>query len=379
MNTAFVPPATQTPCCYTSAMEADATFCGECGKALMRCMAVEECGGLLDDHGLCTVCVSPSVQIDAGATIAAKVGGAVAVPLSISNRSVVGRPLFVTGIWSREGGGDWRPQNMGWERLEAGETRPVSVTANELERVGAHNIEILFALASRWRWREERFAFSTSLRLSVDETKADSNTVVNIGGDSAGHGNVVYISGQGDQDGPTARSADAIDLALVRADKEERRLGLRGLNETQWVSKTASFEWKGFAENDAPTSGPISTPDGLLAFGRSRTRTAEGLGDVRLLAHSPDGSVDEQTSRMISRRHFELYLECDRLMLRVNSDSGVRISSNAYGPGKTVALNDGDTISPLVNAPERLALAVKYRTELGVVRVIELARLPVSS
>ena len=82
---------------------------------------------------------------------------------------------------------------------------------------------------------------------------------------------------------------------------------------------------------------------------------------------------------MISRRHFELYLECDRLMLRVNSDSGVRISSNAYGPGKTVALNDGDTISPLVNAPERLALAVKYRTELGVVRVIELARLPVSS
>ena len=148
MNTAFVPPATQTPCCYTSAMEADATFCGECGKTLMRCMAVEECGGLLDDHGLCTVCVSPSVQIDAGATIAAKVGGAVAVPLSISNRSVVGRPLFVTGIWSREGGGEWRLAEHGMGTPgEAGETRPISITANELERAGAHNIEILIAIS----------------------------------------------------------------------------------------------------------------------------------------------------------------------------------------------------------------------------------------
>lgn len=379
MNTAFVPPATQTPCCYTSAMDAEATFCGECGKPLMRCMAVEECGGLLDDHGLCTVCISPNVQIDAGATIAAKVGGAVAIPLSISNRSVVGRPLFVTGIWSREGSGEWRPQNMGWERLEAGDTRPVSVTANELERAGAHNIDILVALANRWRWREERFAFSTSLRMTVDETKSDTGPVVNIGGETAGHGNVVYISGQSDQSTQVATAADATDLALVRADKEERRLGLRGLSETQWVAKTASFQWKGFGAEDAPPNGPISTPDGLLAFGRSRTRQAEGLGDVRLLVHGTDGVVDEQRSRMVSRRHFELYLECDRLMLRVNSDSGVRISGDAYGPGKTISLQDGDTISPLVNVPERLALAVKFRTELGVVRVIEVTRLPVNA
>lgn len=379
MTSAFVPPATQTPCCYTAALDTEATFCGECGKPLMRCMAVEECGGLLDDHGLCTVCISPDIQIDAGATIAAKVGGAVAIPLSISNRSVVGRPLFVTGIWSREAGGPWRPQNMGWERLAAGETRPISITANELDRAGAHNIEILIAMANRWRWREECFAFSTSLRLSVDETSSETGPVVNIGGESAGHGNVVYISGQSESDKRPKQSSDAIRLKLVRADKEERRLGLRGLDEAHWVPKTASFKWVGFKPGDAPQDGPISTPDGLLAVGRSRTRQSQGLGDVRLLAQTVDGEIDEDTSRMISRRHFELYLECDRLVLRVNSDAGVRISDEAYGAGKTVWLRDGDTISPLVKSPERVALSVKFRTELGAVRSIEVVRLPVEA
>jgi hypothetical protein len=61
-------------------------------------MASEECGGLLDDHGLCTVCVAPYLQVDAGALTAARVGGAVALPLSLANLSTVGRPLFVTGL-----------------------------------------------------------------------------------------------------------------------------------------------------------------------------------------------------------------------------------------------------------------------------------------
>lgn len=379
MSAAFVPPATQKPCCYTAALDSEATFCGECGKPLMRCMAIEECGGLLDDHGLCTVCISPDVQIDAGATIAAKVGGAVAIPLSIANRSVVGRPLFVTGIWCREAGGDWRAQNMGWERLAAGEKRPISITANELNHAGAHNIEILIAMANRWRWREESFAFSTSLRLTVDENNSESGPVVNIGGERAGHGNVVYISGQSDSDKRPEQSTDAIHLKLVRADKEERRLGLRGLDETLWVPKTASFKWIGFNPGDAPQDGPIATPDGLLAVGRSRTRQERGLGDVRLLVHEADGAVNEDSSRMISRRHFELYLECDRLVLRVNSDLGVRISDEAYGAGKTVWLRDGDTISPLVKSPERVALSVKFRSELGVVRTIEMTRLPVKA
>jgi hypothetical protein len=145
------------------------------------------------------------------------------------------------------------------------------------------------------------------------------------------------------------------------------------------VPKTASFKWVGFKPGDAPQDGPISTPDGLLAVGRSRTRQSQGLGDVRLLAQTVDGEIDEDTSRMISRRHFELYLECDRLVLRVNSDAGVRISDEAYGAGKTVWLRDGDTISPLVKSPERVALSVKFRTELGAVRSIEVVRLPVEA
>ena len=378
INQAFFPQPTQDPCCYTAALDSDATFCGECGKPLMRCMAVEECGGLIDDHGLCTVCVSPDLKIDAGATIAARVGGAVAIPMSFSNHSVVGRPLFVTGVWAREAGGDWRAQTLGWERLEGGETRPISITANELRHAGAHNIELLVSVATRWRWREECFAFSTSLQLTVDEEGSDKGPVVNIGGESAGHGNVVYISGKADQSKSPQTAEDAVHLKLVRADKEERRLGLRGIDETYWVPKDASFKWRGFAAQDVPGEGPISTPDGLLAVGRARTRKRDGLGDVRLLVLGPDGKLQEDLSRLISRRHFELYIQCDRLMLRVLSEAGLRVRGDAYGPGKTVKLRDGDTITPLVKSPDSLAITIKFQTELGAVRAITLTRIPKS-
>lgn len=372
----YIPQRTQDPCCYTAALDSEATFCGECGKPLMRCMAIEECGGLLDDHGLCTVCVSPDLQVDAGATIAARVGGAVAIPMSISNYSVVGRPLFITGIWSREAGGGWRSQSLGWERLAAGETRPISITASELNHAGAHNIEILIAMASRWKWREECFAFSTSLQLTVDEDSSGTGPVVNIGGESAGHGNVVYIGGKGDKAQSFQTAETAIHLKLVRADKEERRLGLRGIDETHWVPKDATFRWRGFANADVPADGPIATPDGLLAVGRARTRKKGGLGDVRMLVLAADGTLKEDLSRLISRRHYELYVQCDRLMLRVTSEAGVRVGGEAYGPGKTVKLQDGDTISPLVKSPDALAISIKFQSELGAVRSISMTRHP---
>jgi len=42
-------------CCYQHAVQADAVFCGDCGKPLLRCMAFEECGGLVRDDGCCAV------------------------------------------------------------------------------------------------------------------------------------------------------------------------------------------------------------------------------------------------------------------------------------------------------------------------------------
>ncbi len=366
---------TQAECCYKSALDREATFCGDCGKPLLRCMACEECAGLLDDRGLCTVCVAPYLQVDAGALTAAKVGSAVARPMSIGNLSGVGRPLFVTGLWSREGSGSWREENLGWERLDAGESRPISVVANQIERSGAHGLQLLVALASRWRWRQENFAFTANLTLMVDDVGSDKGPVVNIGGESAGHGNLVYISGKNDTKPDVQRSDEAVQLTLIRAEREERRLSLRGLDTDNWVPRNAELVWKDFGEGDAPFNGPIMTQDGVLAAGRSRTRRQGGEGDVRLLVFDAAGGLDETASRLISRRHFELYIESDRLVLRVTAGSGLRVNGNAFGEGKTVRLADGDVIAPLVSAPDTLGLRVNFRTEHGSARQITLQRL----
>lgn len=371
----LAPQRTQAQCCYQSALDPAATFCGDCGKPLLRCMACEECAGLLDDRGLCTVCVAPYLQVDAGALTAAKVGSSVALPMSLGNLSGVGRPLFVTGLWSREGNGDWRAENLGWERLDAGEARPFSVVANQIERAGAHGLQLLIALASRWRWRQENFAFTANLSLMVENENADKGPVVNIGGTSAGHGNTVYISGKNDAKPAVQKSDEPVQLPLVRAEREERRLGLRGIDGENWVPRNAEFSWGGFGEGEAPFPGPIMTQDGMLAVGRSNTRKQGGEGDVRLLIMREDGSLDEDASRLISRRHFELYIECDRLVLRVTSGSGLRVNGNALGEGKTVRLADGDVITPIVSAPDALGLRVSFRSEHGSARRIAFQRI----
>ena len=367
-------PRTRPTCCTRSALNAEATYCDDCGKPLVRCMSFEECGGLLDDNGLCHTCVTPHMQIEAGALIEAKVGGAVALPVSITNGSRVGRPLFVTQIWSREGTGDWREERLSWEKLMAGEKRPVTITADRLNHSGVHNIEILVCVATRWRWRQECYAFSTNFALEVEGEAGKAGPVVNIGGESAGHGNTVYISGQA-QTERTQKTRQAIDMVLVRAEKEERKLKLRGLDEGLWVPRNAKICWNGFSENQAPMDGPILRQDGILAAGRSRTRAEGGGGDIRLLVQDQQGAVDLEQSRLLSRRHFELYIECDRLVLRVTGRSGLRINGEAYGPDKTLTLNNGDIIEPLTSAPKALALKTRFHSEYGRVSTIEFSRI----
>lgn len=369
---------TQAACCYRSAVSEDATWCEECGKPLIRCMAFEECGGLLSDTGLCTVCVAPHLQMDAGALTAVRVGGSVALPMTVTNNSAIGRPLFITNLWSREGKSDWREVALGWERLEQGETRSATVTADQIEQTGAHSIQILIALASRWRWRQECYAFLSQMSLQIEGDKTSAAPVVNIGGQSAGHGNTVYISGQPEKANTPQRLIEANDLNLVRAEKEERRLGLRGLDAKNWLPRRAQFVWQGFASIDTPASSPVLTPDGILSFGRSRAGKGEGHGDVRLLIETSSGQIDEDLSRLLSRRHFEIYIECDRLVLRVNSHAGVRVNDKAFGAGKTISLRDGDVIHPLVKSPAALSLKVEFQTEYGRVSTVTFIREPAS-
>ena len=376
----FLPPRTRDQCCYASAIDVGATFCAVCGKPLLRCMAFEECGGLVDDVGLCTICVAPHVQLTPGAMMNAPIGGEVTLPFDLANQSAVGRPLFVTGLWSREGREDWRRERLDWERLDAGARGSASVTATSIERAGTHKIDIMVTVATRWRWRQENWAFATSVLLAVkdDDDKA-GGPVVQISGENIGHGNLINISGQvGGDAHEDSRITKAIDLPMQRLDVAERDLGLRGMEGNLRVPRNTPVIFAGFAKGEHPPSGkPIATINGLVAFGRARTK-GEGAGDVRLVAPGPDGVVDEDLSRLISRRHFELYIENDRLVLRVTGSNGTRINEKAYGPDKTAILNHGDRIAPIVQDSDRLAIDVRFSCELNRVSAITLTRNPKS-
>lgn len=363
-------------CCRACALEeADATFCTECGKPLMRCMAFQECGGIVDESGLCPVCVRTSLQITTGATLKAAVGGAVAVPIHLANGSQVDRPLFVKGLWSREQG-EWREERLGWEKLAPGERAPASVTACELDRPGLHRIEIMWAVATQWRTREEYFAFSTFLMIEIVDDKRESNTTVQINASNNAHGNIIEVPERDPVSG-IERTVDAMEMEVRRQEVEERRLGLRSVDGNERFSRQAAFQFRGFAPDQAPSvNHPIVTPDAMLVFGRAHSRAQGGDTDVRLLITNQDGDVDEERSVAISRRHFEVYAENGRPILRVAGSNGVRVNGKAFGPDKKVILHDGDVIAPLVDAPDVLSLKVGFRRELNRITQVVMTRSP---
>ncbi len=364
----------QNSCCLASALqEDDATFCMECGKPLLRCMAFQECGGIVDESGMCPVCVQPHLQITPGALMKAAVGGSVAVPFELANDSKVDRPLFVTGLWSRERG-EWREERLGWEKLAPGEHARASVTACELNSHGLHEIEIMIAVATQWRTREEHFAFSTSLLLDVPNPTVDPGSNIQI---SADDGNIIQIHGREQSDGGSERSDKTLHMKLRRVEVEERELGLRSIDGNLRFSRDASFEFRGFSPEHAPTfNQPIVTPDAMLVFGRAHSRAQGGDTDVRLLVFGTDGEVDEARSVAISRRHFEVYAENGRPILRVAGSNGVRVNGKAYGPDKKVMLQEGDVIAPLVDAPDALSLNVAFRRELNRITQVVMTRSP---
>lgn len=373
------PKPTQKECCYAAALEDDATFCEDCGKPLIRCMAAEQCRGLLDDHGLCTICVQPMVQVDAGAVSVARVGDAVALPLTIVNASAAGRPLLVTGLWVREGGiGEWHKVQLGWERVGPGEARHAKIVAREITQTGNHNVELRIAVSNHYQWRKECYVFKTDLVLTIAPKKPASGPVVNIGGESAGDHNVVYISSGSEPATQTEKTDAVVGLDLSRVEIVERDFALRGISPALYVPRNVRLIWSGFPPMETPHDGPVTTRDGLLKMGRSRSVRDGGLMDVRLLAETPAGEVDGALSVTMSRHHFELYVECDRLMLRVVSDKGLRVNGEGYSRDEKVMLEDGAIISPLAKHPDALSIRVRFHVEHKCVRQITLRRTPAS-
>jgi hypothetical protein len=169
---------------------------------------------------------------------------------------------------------DWRREAARLGAARRGARGSASVTATRIERAGTHKIDIMVTVATRWRWRQENWAFATSVLLSVkdDDDKA-GGPVVQISGENIGHGNLINISGQvGGDAHEDSRITKAIDLPMQRLDVAERDLGLRGMEGNLRVPRNTPVTFAGFGKGEHPPSGkPIATMNGLVAFGRART------------------------------------------------------------------------------------------------------------
>lgn len=367
-----------TSCCHRAALDLEAGYCDDCGAPLLRCPAHEECGGLLDADGRCPVCIAPELLLDAGGLREARVGGALSLPLVLRNGARTGRPLFVHGVWTREAGGDWRSIELAWDRVDAGAAAPFTVRAEELGRAGVHALEIMLAVSNRWRWREEVLAFAAGLSVTVEQEEALTvQQNITYAADAPQTGATIYApfryqaeGGAAVKGAPTA----AQPLLLTRAGKLERSFGLRGYDGGPVVSRAARIAWRGFGAGEAPADGPIVSADGLVTLGRSRAKPRGGSNDVRLLAHDGTGDLDEESSRGISRQHFHLCIENDRLLLRVESDRGAWINGEAVPRGTSVFLRDGDRFSPLPRGRGWLVVNVGFEEHHGRVETVTLTR-----
>jgi hypothetical protein len=367
------------PCCYASVQaDPDAIYCAECGSPLVRCMAFQECRGLVGDDGLCSQCVDARLVIVPGATMKAPIGGQVAVPFNFLNASKIDRPLFVTGLWSRERG-EWRQERLGWEKLDPGARASASVTACEIEAAGLHEIVLMWSIATRWKMREENFVFSTRVLLTIGDDSDKSGSTIQISSENQMNGNIIQIHEREQRPGEDGKVIDAIDMKLDRLDKEERDLGLRGMAEGERTTCGTVFEFKGFPPGEVPQAGlPIVTPQAMLVFGRADTRRSGGESDVQLLVQGEDGALDEQASQSISRRHFELYVQNDRLLLHVSGGNGLLVNGALHEQDESVLLGDGDVIAPLTERPDELGIRVDFRREGKRISKVTLTREPAS-
>lgn len=366
----------QQTCCNQSALDIETSFCTTCGKPLIRCMASAECGSLLDDTGLCPVCVQPELFLNAGAAVAVREGGKLSMPLMIANASSVKRPLFVNGLWVKEEDGDLRKITLPFRRLDPGNSADVGIQSGILEHAGVHRIDIRLAVSTRYEWREEEYVFAGAIIFPV-ESNDPSGPVTNITvqADQVGAGMTIYNPTRIENEREDGRAGITAPIALkiTRADESERQFGLRGYENGIAVPRDVEFEWRGFPEGHAPFDGLNVKTSGLFNCGRGASFRNNGTTDVRLLFDNENASGREN-SLAISRQHFSLYVESGRLMVHVDSQFGLRVSGDAYGRTKTVILNDGDTIEPIMKKPEKLFLKVAFEAQHDLVRKIVLTR-----
>ncbi len=371
-------------CCHKNALDLSATFCADCGASFLRCLAYAECFSLVEPLTPCRVCVAPELYIDKNAVTNTSVGHQLTIPLVLRNTSSIERPIWATRAMMRRGSDDFRPLDLPWERVGAGDERAFFVETGALEAGGTGVIEIEMAFGTRYKGYEEQYLYGGAIRFSSD-TPSDSQIVQNIdlSGAQFGTGGMVHVPTRMDSPA-SAGSAASTDRVRVPFDRYERReveWGLRGYSATgRLVPRTADFRLIGFPARHAPSTASIGSR-GVLVFGRnSRDYDDEqnpDPSDVVLRVTDPrTGKTDREASFAVSRRHFDLMNLNNRLCLFVRSSYGVLVNGKQVTTSTLHDLNDGDIIQPLIGNPEALAIRLAFEARPdGIVETVRIERL----
>ncbi|WP_143434570.1 FHA domain-containing protein [Henriciella pelagia] len=357
-------------CCTRSALDLEACFCEECGKPLYRCMAHAECGGLVDDGGMCPVCVNLDLSLNAGAASSVREGGKLALPLTIRNASNVGRPLFVSGLWITEDDAPPREIKLPFERIDPQQTANVAVRTEILKHAGVHQVDLLIAVSTRYQWRQEEFVFSSNIIFPVEpKDPGGPATTINVNANEVGAGFTVYNPTriEADRSAGAPRQLEPVKLSHKRADAAEREYLKRGFDNGTKVPRNVELIWRGFEHGQVPPDGPIVKPSGMLLVGRNSRQAGNDIC-LRL------AEGQEQLSLSISRLLFSLYIESGAFKLRAEGQHGLCVSDKQLRRTETVILQSGDIIRPLVHNPSVLAIRVDFEIEHRDVRRIILTR-----
>jgi hypothetical protein len=264
-------------------------------------------------------------------------------------------------------------QELPWERVETGVALPWSAQTSSMEHTGRMKLEISFQVATRFRWRQERFLYVAELDIeAADGGSVVINQTINAGGGATAYAPIRLTPGSQE----SSATLEPAPLALVRADALERAEGVRGERGGAIVSRAARMIWKGFAPSEAPADGPIMGAEGVLVLGRAPTRRECGPTDGQLLVRDAAGNLDEATSGRISRRHLDLFVQDGRLYLRAAGQTGVCVDGRLVSLNNLALVHDGDVIDILPSDRGAISFAVSMTAHNGVIDEIVLKRSP---
>lgn len=374
-------------CCHRAALDVKAAFCGTCRTPLIRCMNFAECLQLVDPTGPCGVCLKPELVVEAGAVVSGGVGARLAIPLKLRNHNAeIRRPIYLSRLVKRESGREPVELPVDWETVNPGEERSLLVEAGPFDTDGTHRVELLLTLSFRSKEGfDEAYVFGGALLLTVSRDQSQQVVQnINFAGAHFETGGLVKTDLSLDQrgrDGVEASHGRQV-VPLERFERLELSEGVRGYQAAGVrVPRTVRFRCAGFNEADAPSFEVGLGARGALALGRSgRERDPQQNPtpmDLTLRAYGPDGTLDLDKSRLISRHLLDLVVIRDRLLAHVRSAKGALVGGRAVDTGGLALLKDGDVIAATEDTQNAVAVRVRFRPgSHGQIDRIDLTREP---